>query len=154
MKIIVDGNDGVGKSTTAKILQDEFGINSYIHFSYKDPSDFDFYNRILEKDNVIFDRSFLDDIIYAEVLGREPRLTQEEVDRLIEKAKELGFIFIICHTTKNKYNKDEHKEIKNQKEKLDNYFEDLAKKHNFKYYDPMNESIIDLLKYLERLVEK
>lgn len=149
MRIIVDGNDGVGKTTVAKTLKEVFNITSYIHLSYKDPSDFNFYNRILEKDNVIFDRSFLDELIYADVLGRKSNITPKQTQELAVKAKELGFLFIICHTSNKNYSNDEHEEIIKNEDKIDSYFKNVVNNFNLKYFDPFNDSIIDLVKWVE-----
>ncbi|NCU31999.1 MAG: hypothetical protein EOM23_03465, partial [Candidatus Moranbacteria bacterium] len=88
MRIIIDGNDGVGKTWLAKRLQNDLGIKSYIHLSYKDPTSYSFYSNILKKENVIFDRSFIDEPIYSEVLGRKNNLSVSELLSLYNHVKD------------------------------------------------------------------
>lgn len=149
MRIIVDGNDGVGKTTLAKRLQKDFNIKSFIHLSYNDPRDFEFYYNILKKDDVIFDRSFIDEPIYAFVLNREQQLPIDSELKLYEALKKLKYKVVICHT-KDKLNKEnEHKEIIAKETTIDEYFEKVASEHDFIYYDPMTENYELLLEKLK-----
>lgn len=146
MRIVVDGNDGVGKTNLAKRLQQDLDIKSYIHLSYNDPKSFVFYNELLKKSDVIFDRSFIDERIYSEVFKRHCLLSFELESYLYNTLKLLNYKVIICHT-KTKQNKDnEDVEIIEHEVYIDSYFKEIAKAHNFIYYDPFNDSYDDLLK--------
>lgn len=146
MRIILDGNDGVGKTNLAKRLQQDLDIKSYIHLSYNDPKSFTFYNELLKKSDVIFDRSFIDERIYSEVFKRRCSLSFELESYLYNTLKLLNYKVIICHT-ETKQNKDnEDAEIIEHEMYIDSYFKEIAKAHNFIYYDPFNDSYDDLLK--------
>lgn len=135
MKIIIDGNDGVGKSTLAKQLQEDLGIKSYIHLSGKDPRNFSFYAAMLQKEDVIFDRSFMDEPIYAEVLNRKPELTPLEVELLHSYLYKKGFIVIIVVSNNKKYDKNEDVRIIEAEHKIDAYFKRTAAEHGYIIYD-------------------
>ena len=154
MRIIIDGNDGVGKTTLSLRLKEDLDIKSYVHLSYKDPTNFLFYSSILEKTDIIFDRSFIDEPIYSEVLRRKPGFNNRSEENLYEKLKKLNYIVIICYSPK-KINKDnEHKEIIENEKLIDRYFENVAKKNNFVYYDPINDDYDKLLEGIEKLNAK
>lgn len=139
MRIIIDGNDGIGKTTFARELQKALGIRSYIHLTGSDPRDFNFYAEILKKRNTIFDRSFLDEPIYSEVLGRASGLTEQEYNRLLEYTKESDIIVIICHNDIKRYAKDEHPLIMKYSDRIDKAFESIALENNFIYLDLDNK---------------
>lgn len=152
MRIIVDGNDGVGKTTLAKKLQAEFNIKSYVHLSYSDPRDFEFYYNILRKDNVIFDRSFMDEPIYAFVLNRKPEIDLADEVELYDLVSDLGYIVIICHTDKKLNKGDEFKSIIENEELIDNYFKDASNTPGFIYFDPLNDNydqLVNLIRFKE-----
>lgn len=154
MRIIIDGNDGVGKTTLSLRLKEDLNIKSYIHLSYHDPTDYVFYSSILEKTDVIFDRSFIDEPIYSEVLRRQPGFNERSEEHLYEKLKKLNYIVIICYSL-NKINKEnEHKEIIDNEKVIDRYFESVAKKYDFIYYDPMHDDYDKLLEWIDKLNAK
>lgn len=129
MRIIVDGNDGVGKTTLATKLQKDLDIKSYIHLSGSDPRNFDFYNNIMRKQNVIFDRSFLDDDIYSIIYNRPHGLSELETRLLTNYLAVSDDIFIIiCYTNNKKITKpNETKEVLENEHKIDDYFNSLYK---------------------------
>lgn len=145
IRIIIDGNDGIGKTTLAKRIGQDLGIDSYIHLSYNDPRSFGFYNEIIKKDNVVFDRSFMDEVIYSSVLERDCTLSRAQVEYLHAQLKELGVIVIIAHTKNKIYSEDEFVGIVSSERRIDTYFSDLAFKYGYIYYDTHNDNYDDLL---------
>ena len=63
-KVIIDGCDLTGKTTLINKLIAYYNDPdlSYLHFSYRDRTDYDFYNTMLDKENFISDRHFIDEI--------------------------------------------------------------------------------------------
>lgn len=154
MRIIIDGNDGVGKSTLAKKLQKDLGIKSYIHLSGDDPRDYTFYRQILRKRNVIFDRSFLDERIYSEVLGREPLISESEELALINYVKSSGIYVIICTSPEHIYKGDEFEEIVKQKELINSRFKQLVKEHNFTKFNTRTDDYKKLVESIKQFFQK
>jgi len=154
MRIIIDGNDGVGKTTLAKKLQEHFGIKSYIHSSWNDPSDYMFCRELLRKEDVIFDRCFLDERIYSKVLNRKPRLTLEQEQSLIEFVKSEGILVILCFNDRPIYDSREDKRIVNSKYFIDSKFFELAEQHNFKKFYVKEQNFEQLVNIVSSFFNK
>lgn len=157
MRIIIDGNDGVGKTTLAKRLQSDFKIKSYIHLSGKDPRNYEFYNQLLDKEDVIFDRSFLDEPVYSAVLKRKYAMQNGEFNKLIEKVKQNNIVVIICQADKKRYDKDEDALIIENEGFIDTYFDGTAKNHNFIRFntDKGNyDYLVEVIKFLNNIDNK
>lgn len=153
MRIIVDGNDGVGKTTLIKKLQKDLDIKSYIHLSSKDRADYDFYSALLDKQDVIFDRSFISERVYSHVLNRPfgSRLAYFEEDRLYRKAFENNYIIIIATSEEKVYSEGEFEAVIAKADNIDAYFEAVVNKYkdNIIRYDTRNsnyEELVDLIK--------
>ena len=155
MKLIVTGHDFSGKSTFLKTLYNELNDDkmSYIHLSYREPIDYDFYNQILNFSNFIMDRSFLDEVVYAPVFGRILGLSDLDVLHLLNKVNKLDIKFIIFECTDEELNKRIKKRTSNQEEEseeLENLkyikeqYRKLAEKYNIKIIDTTNKTYADL----------
>jgi thymidylate kinase len=74
-----------------------------VHF-VKPSSNFDFYNNykihFVNDRNEILDRSFLSEVVYSKVLGRECMIDDDTLNELLEIAKKqnVNFIFKIADT--------------------------------------------------------
>ena len=159
MNIIIEGPDGVGKSTLVTKLKEHYNIDS-IRLSYKDPKDINFYGRILEKTDCIFDRQFLSEIVYAPIFGRECQLSWDDVYKLHEKTKELGIkIFILDADTDeilNRINKrgDEFEEVKNNINNLRLRFLYLAEVLDIEIIDTSKIEFEDIIRKVEKYREE
>lgn len=89
MKIIIEGADGTGKTTLAKILAERYGLD-ICHCTQDDPGDYEFYRQTLRKENVIWDRHTLGELIYPKVFDRKPQIGTEDARLVIHYAKEEG----------------------------------------------------------------
>lgn len=87
MIVLIEGPDGSGKTTIAKILSKQFNL-PYVHGTYTDPSTFKFYNEQLAVTKAVIDRSFISELIYSKVLGRKPRINKFEADALLRVVEE------------------------------------------------------------------
>lgn len=95
MKIILEGCDGTGKTTLAKLLADKYKLD-ICHCTQSDPADYEFYKQTARKDNVIWDRHTIGELIYPEVFDRKPKLSPEDARLVIAYAREAGAkIFIL-----------------------------------------------------------
>jgi thymidylate kinase len=65
--IIVEGPDCAGKTSICNFLAQLTGFN-YVHLTDKDPAVLDTYVKCLDKHNVILDRFYFSEFIYANVV--------------------------------------------------------------------------------------
>lgn len=94
MKVILEGCDGTGKTTLAKILADKYGLD-ICHCTQHDAADYDFYRQTLRKENVVWDRHTLGELIYPEVFNRPPKISTEDARLLMHYAKEEGVKILV-----------------------------------------------------------
>ena len=86
MRIILEGADGTGKTTLAKILAERYGLD-ICHCTQHDPADYAFYRQTLRKENVVWDRHTLGELIYPTVFGRKQIISTEDARLLMHYAK-------------------------------------------------------------------
>ena len=94
MKIIFDGCDGTGKTTLANALAKKYDLD-ICHCTAKDPADYDFYRQTSRKENVVWDRHTLGELIYPKVFDRKPQLNPEEARMIIAYARNEGAKFYV-----------------------------------------------------------
>ena len=95
MRIILEGCDGTGKTTLAKLLADKYKLE-ICHCTQSDPGDFEFYKQTVRKDNVVWDRHTIGELIYPDVFGRKQKLSPEDARLVTLYAKEAGTkIFVL-----------------------------------------------------------
>lgn len=87
MKIILEGCDGTGKTTLAKVLADRYHLD-ICHCTSEDPKDFDFYKQTARKENVIWDRHTIGELIYPKVFDRRPQISPEDARIILGIARE------------------------------------------------------------------
>ena len=157
MKLIIDGCDLTGKTTLIKKIKDYYNDDklSYLHFSYRDRTDYDFYNTMLDKENFIADRHFLDEIIYSEIFERKCGLTTEEYLNLIRKCKKENIKIIILTTDNNTIQKrllergENEEKVKNNLFRINEYFRSLAYEFDFYLIDTTKTNFENIIKYIE-----
>lgn len=89
MRIILEGCDGTGKSTLARLLADKYKLD-LCHCTQSDPGDFEFYKQTARKDNVVWDRHTIGELIYPDVFGRKQKLSPEDARLVIYLARRAG----------------------------------------------------------------
>lgn len=95
MRIIIEGCDGTGKTTLAKILADKYNLD-ICHCTSEDPSDYDFYLNSIRKNNVVWDRHTIGELIYPDVFSRTQQIGPESCRLILHHAKKLGAkIFVL-----------------------------------------------------------
>lgn len=149
MRIIIEGADGTGKSTIAKQLADEFDLG-LMHLTNKDPRDLNFYYQLLRKNNVIYDRNFLAEMVYPSYFGRPPQLKEHELDYLIAQAKDLGINILILTAdnetlTERLNQKNEYACVKENIEEINSEFLKYAGKYGLPVINTSKQSIEETL---------
>lgn len=95
MKIILEGADGTGKTTLARLLADKYNLD-ICHCTQSDPADYEFYKQTARKDNVVWDRHTIGELIYPDVFERKPQVSPEDTRLVIAYAREAGAkIFVL-----------------------------------------------------------
>ncbi len=94
MKVIIEGVDGVGKTTLAKQIAKIFNLE-YCHDSK--PRTFDEYKyELTYEDDKVYDRFFFGQ--FAGYQSESERLiTKEQLKVLIDIAKEQGVVIMVCY---------------------------------------------------------
>lgn len=159
MNIIIEGPDGVGKTTLVRKLKEHYNIDS-IRLSYKDPKDYNFYSTILEKTDCIFDRQFLSELVYPDIFNRECQLSFIDVCRLLTLCEDKKIKIFILDVETDIINErlltrgNEHQNILDNITLLRNKFNELSKIHDIEIIDTTKISFEDIIKKVDEYNEK
>lgn len=94
MRLIVEGPDGVGKTTIVKQLAEHFNCD-ILHMTEHGSKRLSDYQMKAFLDNVISDRSFLSELVYTQVFNRENPINVHEYEELIKQYQSKGWMIII-----------------------------------------------------------
>ena len=94
MKIVLEGCDGTGKSTLANLLANKYHLD-ICHCTQHDPADYKFYKQTIRKENIVWDRHVVGELIYPEVFDRKPQICEEDARLVVLYGKEAGTKFFI-----------------------------------------------------------
>ena len=102
MIFIIDGPDGAGKDLLCAALNKSTGlpIKHLSHDNYERPFNRDLYIKLLEQDNVIFNRFYFSEIVYARVKNRPCDLDINDANAIDTVIKQKNVVVI--HVT-NEY---------------------------------------------------
>ena len=157
MKIIIDGPNNVGKTTFIKAMlaHNHFKDFKYKHLTAEDENSLSFYKDILnEKQFYILDRGPIGELVYSEIYKRTPRITHNEVKKVVNDPRVTSLIFTqpIRQIAKNYRGKKENFELGFVRKELF-LFNKCA--GNFKntqvivnHYDKQSEQLYSLMKYI------
>ena len=156
MKVIVEGADGVGKSTIVNNLAKTYNCD-IIQMTKWGSRRFTDYGAKLMLDNVISDRSFLSEMIYKQAFWLQPELSFGEFNKLIYDAKEQRWKFIILTApidilTQRLIDRgDEEDEIIKNIEFIDHLYRIYATTCNLPIFDTSKSFVMnEIRKELER----
>lgn len=129
--LIIEGIDGVGKTTLVEYLQ-SYGMKKY-HFDYdsKNMDLFTKYMKVLLEDNseMVLDRSFISEMVYGPVIRNKCKLSIEDYTKLLIAYKNTGTKIIYLTAPKDVLLKRRNDE-KSDYEVITNYYEELNKKYD------------------------
>lgn len=154
MKIILEGCDGTGKTTLAKILADKYGLD-ICHCTQHDASDYDFYRQTLRKENVVWDRHTIGELIYPKVFGRKQNIGTEDARLILHYAKQEGVKVLVLTADMptllerlNGRQTPEHPSIMENLDYIDNEFRFYAEQYGLQIIDTSKmtlQQIFDLV---------
>jgi thymidylate kinase len=96
MKIIIDGCDGTGKTTLIEKLADHYNCDVVRMMRNGSKEYFDYKSKYIEIENVIFDRSFMSEVVYSKVFNRTCRLAEFSFRSLFDVIKDIPTIILDC----------------------------------------------------------
>lgn len=129
--LIIEGIDGVGKTTLVEYLQ-SYGMKKY-HFDY-DSKSMDLlskYMKVLSSDDtgLVLDRSFISEMVYGPVIRNKCKLSIEDYTKLLIAYKNTGAKIIYLTAPKEVLLKRRNGE-QSDYEVITNYYEELNKKYD------------------------
>lgn len=155
MKVILEGVDGAGKTTLAKILANEYGLD-VCHCTQHDAADYDFYRQTLRKDNIVWDRHTLGELIYPQVFHRRPQITPEDARLIMHYGKEEGVKVLVLTADLDILNErilsrpiHEHSAIVDNLEWIDLEFKFYAKEFNLPIIDTSRMTLPEIFNLVE-----
>lgn len=155
MKIVIEGCDGTGKTTLAKILAEKYNLD-ICHCTQKDAADYDFYRQTLRKEDVIWDRHTIGELIYPEVFGREQQIATEDARLVVLHGKEEGVKFLVLtddiENIKNRLlsRGTEDQRIIKRCEEIDERFRFYAKEFHIPIINTSKMTINDIFNFIEK----
>lgn len=148
MKIYLDGCDGTGKSTLAKYLSQRFKLDIFCLTKDSEKS-IDRYKHLAKIENVVHDRTFLSEVVYPIVFGRENWLSEDDICDLLHEAFNDGII-VICTASISVIRQrilDRHEfefqEVMDNLDYINSLYQEIARKYNLlivdTYVTPLKE---------------
>lgn len=155
MKIIIEGCDGTGKTTLVKLLAERYGLD-VCHCTSKDPKDFEFYKQTARKENVIWDRHTIGELIYPKVFDRRPEITPEDARIILSYFRENGGKVLVLTAADdvisdrlNSRKESEDPRILNQVCEINARFKSFAKYFGVPVIDTSKMTIEEIFKLVE-----
>ena len=155
MKIILEGVDGAGKTTLAKILADKYGLD-ICHCTQHDASDYDFYRQTLRKENAVWDRHTVGELIYPKVFGRKQNIGTEDARLIMHYAKEEGVRVLVLTADMptllerlNGRQVPENPLIMENLDYIDNEFRFYAEQYHLPLIDTSKMTLTDIFNLIE-----
>lgn len=154
MEIIIEGCDGVGKTTLVNKLKKHYQIDS-MHITSKDPNDYSFYKQLLKKKDIIYDRHFIGEMIYPKIFNRKQKLSNRKFEKLLKYCRKHNIKIIILTTgdsiiSQRLYERgNEHTKILENIHDINLQFRDIANKYNIEIIDTLEVNTKAIYKWLE-----
>lgn len=151
--IIIEGIDGVGKTTLVDYFV-EHGMQKY-HFDY-DVHNMDLYTKYMrvldnETESFVFDRSFISEMVYGPVLRNHCKLTLEQYKNLLLAYKQCGTSIIYLTSPKSVLLSRRINDLKDY-EMIDNHYDSLNEKYD--EIMSLSQEFIDVMKCDSHMMSK
>ena len=154
MRIILEGVDGAGKTTLAKILADKYGLD-ICHCTQYDAADYSFYRQTLRKENVVWDRHTLGELIYPKIFDREAEIGTEDARLVMHYAKQEGIkVFVLTADMATIYERlnargDEDNRIYENVDWIDSQFKFFAERYHIPVIDTSKMTLQEIFNLIE-----
>lgn len=154
MKIILEGADGTGKTTLAKILANRYGLD-ICHCTQDDPSDYIFYRETLRKNNVVWDRHTLGELVYPQIFDRRQEISPEDARLILHSARNEGVkVFVLTADPKIMLERidargDEDQRIHDNLVEIDRKFKLYAKEFRIPIIDTSTMTLQEIFNLVE-----
>lgn len=154
MRIILEGVDGAGKTTLAKILAERYGLD-VVHCTQSDASDYDFYRQTLRKENVVWDRHTIGELIYPYVFDRKPNIGVEDARLVMHYAKQEGVKVFVLTADEDAIARrliargNEHPRILRDFRKINDEFLFYAEQFNLPVIDTTKMTLTEIFNLIE-----
>ena len=152
MIIVLEGPDGIGKSTLIEYLKKDFFNEKVDIIKFSDDSDISFsnYKEKLESDveNIIMDRFNLSEDVYSTVYGRSPKNSLLDHLKTFSLIEDLNVIYIILYSSnldllwKRCHQRGDTEKVYNNLLDLNDYYYQVGKELRRIY--PKNIKLIDI----------
>lgn len=143
MKVVIEGCDGTGKTTLARRLAEYYGVD-LCHVTNRDSNTFDFYRELIGKEDIIWDRNVIGEMIYPKVFNRKGNLDYIDFDYLINRSREAGTKYIILTASddviKNRLNTrgEPHKCVIDNIKFINGTFKNIAARYELPVIDTID----------------
>lgn len=125
--IIIEGIDGVGKTTVASSLEQEgFQIH---HLQYDEKNEQSFINLLIQDNgNLVLDRWFITEVVYGPVLRQYSRIDEKALKKLVDvySKNKTKIIYLTALKEDLLYRRKDHQE---DYELLEKYYYELHKRY-------------------------
>lgn len=154
MKIILEGCDGTGKTTLAKILADKYGLD-ICHCTQHDKKDYLFYRHTLGKENVVWDRHTIGELIYPIIFDRPKQIGTEDARLVMHYAKQEGVkVFVLTcddEVIKKRLSErgGEHQKILDNISMINGQFKFYANAYNIPIIDTTKMTLQEIFNLVE-----
>ena len=155
MRVVLEGCDGVGKTTLAKLISDKYNTD-ICHCTQNDPADFNFYFNTLRKNNIVWDRHVIGELVYPKIFNRESKLRFDEAKNIVDFGKSIGVKFFVLTSDEDEilrriYNRNQYEDpvVIDRIFAINKSFIYYAKKLNVDIIDTSVLSISEIFNLLE-----
>lgn len=157
MRIYLDGCDGTGKSTLADKLCRRFRLDKFCLTKDSEKS-VRRYLEIRKTDNVVYDRTFLSEIVYPKVFHRKEWMTEYDKEILLYHYLKLepDDIFIILTARNNDIKErilsrgEEYSEILDNIPEINKKYVELGLQYHIQIVDTSLTNTENIIKLIER----
>lgn len=154
MKVILEGPDGIGKSTLANYLCEKYNLK-IIHSSNKTENTLDYHNKLIESDNIVLDRANLGEVVYPIVFNRKPKMTWEEQLDFINNFDGIYIIFYASDFNDLKtrlFSRGDTEDVLNNAKEINSLYTLLATIIDKKIYKIDISNINNQIKYFDEVI--